>query len=312
MSITILARRAVRVGLAAALALTGVLLSNSPAEAAVVPPVLVGLDGTTGRIALFSSATGKVVTYLTPASRYDEGLPTYTWGRTSVLFVRNSNGTLPQFWGTFLVPAAGGTATQIITAPYGGAQPIASGPKGSFAGNLGQVATKGIEVTNAAKHKVVIYGTRDTPDDALAWSPDGVHLAVGTIRTTAANAGVHIVDTRLAGPSIGLGAMLACPTTLTGCSLRGAGYARDGSLYTVAVKGTAAYLARVAPGTKVPRVVVRLPGTALTYRVFVSPSGAVLTQAETWTGPGTRSAFVAVWNGATLRRLPATILEPAW
>ena len=189
MSMPVRFRAVVRVAAALALAASSLLLPTAAAEAVTTPPVLVGLDGPTGRIALFSSSTGKIVKYLTAASRWEEGLPTYTWGRTSVLFIRNSNGTTPFFWGTFLVPATGGASGPIRTAPYGGAQPIASGPKGAFAGNYGSVATRAIHATNTARHTVDIVGTRATPDDALAWSPDGVHLAVGTIKTTTANAG---------------------------------------------------------------------------------------------------------------------------
>jgi hypothetical protein len=310
-------RRAARLLIATLLGLVAVLVPRGGAEAATVPvpPVLVGLDGPTGRIAVFSSTTGRVVRFLTPAStKYIEGLPTLTADRRTVLFIRQSVGNGPLVWGTFSVPLAGGPAKLFRTPPLGGAQPIAAGAGGAFAGSLGEVATVGIEAVNARKHRIAIFGTRDTPDDAIAWAPDGLHLAIGTVATTAPAlpAQVHLATTATTHDTTVLGPVVACPSTLKGCGLHGPGYARDGTLWMVATKGTRAYLVRLARGTKVPSVIVTLPRQALTYRVFVAATGAVLVQAETWTNPSSRSAFTAIWNGARLRQLPKTILETAW
>ena len=298
-------------------------LPGASARPLAVPATLVGGDGPTSRIAIFSTATGRVVRYLTPLNRsLDEGLPVFSANRRAVLFVRDTgqrSPSAPRVWGTFAVKATGGPAKEIRTALNWGAQPMGVGPHGAWAGMSRGQATDRIRAVNARGQSAWLAGQLSFEIELLAWAPDGLHLALGRgpAAPTEPNQ-VWLLDTRLfagtSGSASGSYTVVPCPLSLPGCGLRGVGYAPDGSLYSVAENAgrTRSALVRFSPAAGRTSVVVPLPAVARTYRVFVAPSGAVLVSADANQVVMTSSAFVAIWDGIRLRRLSRSILQAAW
>ena len=298
-------------------------LPAAPTRPLAMPATLVGGDGPTARIAIFSTSTGRVVRYLTPLNRsLDEGLPVFTSDRRSVLFIRDSGQHSPQrprVWGTFAVSVGGGPQKQIRTALDWGAQPMGAGPHGAWAGTSHGQATDRIRAVNARGQSSWLTEQLSFQIEMLAWAPDGVHLALGRGPAAPDEPNhVWVLDTRLfagaIGPAQGTYTVVPCPASLPGCGLRGVGYGPDGSLYSVAEDSgrRRSALVRFSPATGRTAVVVALPAVARTYRVFVAPSGAVLVSADANASTMTSSVFVAVWDGVRLRRLNRSIMQAAW
>lgn len=286
----------------AAAAVSAPVVAARPAAARpAYPATFVGARG--NRLAVFSSKNGAFLRNLTPAvAGGDAGLPAVSANRKRVYFVRTTPAApCPS---TYSVPLGGGKVTLVRSGQQGGAQPIAVGSKGAFAGTYSCLASQFVRATVPGGKSYNISGVRNLGADGLAWAPSGLRLAVST-----ESAGVRTFDPRRVKSFQGA-PTVPCPAGLKGCVTHAPAYASSGALYYVAAKGRTAKVVRFASGKA--KVVFTLPRVSAHYSLAVAPGGHVLASGDADSGAMTRSDFVVRWDGKRRHTLGRSMFQVDW